>query len=692
MTGERADVLVIGAGPSGAVAARRMAEAGMSVVCLEQGEWPDRTRFPGDKIDYELTAQKQWSFDPNVRNLPQDYPIDLSASDLIGIGNFNGVGGSATLYGGIWPRMTPSNFRSRSLHGYGEDWPLEYEELRPFYEQTDREFGVSGLEGNPAYPPGAGPPLPPLPVTRGGMRVARGHARLGWHWWPDYNAIPSIDYEGRRPCVQRGTCYTGCNEGAKASPDLTHWRPLVDQGGVRLIDGARVRRLIVDKHGLAAGAEWYDRDGVGHIQEADLVICAANAIGTPRLLLASASEPFPDGLANRSGLVGRNLMLHTWALVTGIFDEPLESWRGHRSSVGCMQFYESDEARGFVGTSKWHLEPGAGPLTQVLPAPGLGVWGADHHARVAERLGHVLDWGITGDDLPSEANRVVLSDELRDSSGFAAPKLIYRVNDNTKRMFEWQVERARESFEAAGAAQVEAMPLVPVGTHLYGTARMGEDPDRSVVDRWGVSHDIPNLAIVDGSVFVSTGGVNPTCTITALAARTADYLATHRAQIPRPERSRTFALTPPGSADGFGSSDGGEQPEAQPAFEPEERERLAALADAIIPPGHGKPAPSEVGIGGVLLDRVVAARPDLVGALRRALQPGSGDVAARLQALGATDTEARDALELAVAGGYYMSAEVRALIGWPGDEPVPVRPDAYPPYFEEGLLDHLISE
>jgi choline dehydrogenase-like flavoprotein len=690
MTDKRADVLVIGAGPSGAVAAKRMAEAGMKVVCLEQGEWPDRTRFPGDKLDYELTSLKQWSWDPNARRLPQDYPIDLSESELIGIGNFNGVGGSATLYGGIWPRLTPSNFRSHTLHGYGADWPLTYEELLPFYQRTDREFGVSGLEGNPAYPLGAAPPLPPLPVTKGGMCLARGHARLGWHWWPDCNAIPSVDYEGRRPCVQRGTCYSGCNEGAKASPDLTHWRHLVDRG-VRLIDGARVRRLVTDKRGLAAGAEWYDRNGVGHIQEADLVICAANAIGTPRLLLASANERYPDGLANSSGLLGRNLMLHTWAMVTGIFEEPLESWRGHRSSVGCMQFYESDETRGFVGTAKWHLEPGAGPLTQALPAPGLGVWGDDHHTRVAEMLGHTLTWAITGDDLPSEANRVVLSDNLQDPSGFAAPKVVYRVADNTKRMFEWHAERARESFAAAGASKVETMPHVPVGTHLYGTARMGDDPGGSVVDRWGVAHDIPNLAIVDASVFPTTGGVNPTSTVAALALRTAEHLSTHRSQIPRPERSRTFALAPPGRAEGYGKSDAGELAGTPPAFEPAERERLAVLADALIPTGHGMPAPSEVGIGENLLDRVVAARPDIVAALRRALQPGSDDGISWLQELGETDMEARDALELAVAGGYYMSAEVRALIGYPGDEPVPVRPEAYPPYFEEGLLDHLLE-
>ena len=691
MADKRVDVLVIGAGPSGAVAAKRMAEAGMTVVCLEQGEWPDRARFPGDKIDYELTALKQWNWDPNVRRLRQDYPIDLSESELMGIGNFNGVGGSATLYGGIWPRLTPSNFRSRSLHGYGEDWPLTYEELCPYYERTDQEFGVSGLEGNPAYPPGNNPPLPPLPITNGGLRLARGHARLGWHWWPDSNAVLSVPYQGRRPCVQRGTCYTGCNEGAKASPDLTHWRQLIHRG-VRLIDGARVRRLLVDKRGLAAGAEWYDRNGAGHIQEAYLVVCAANAMGTPRLLLASADYRHPDGLANSSGLVGRNLMLHTWALVTGIFEDPFDSWRGQRSSVGCMQFYESDEARGFVGTSKWHSEPGAGPLTQVLPAPGLGVWGADHHSRVAERLGHTFDWAITGDDLASEANRVVLSDRLQDSSGFAAPKVIYRVADNTKRMFEWQVERAKESFAAAGASKVEAMPLVPVGTHLYGTARMGDDPGSSVVDRWGIAHDIPNLAIVDGSVFVTTGGVNPTSSITALSLRTAEYLATHRSQIPRPEHSRTFAVSPPGRAKVDRKPDAGGVTKAIADFGPAERGRLDILADTLIPPGHGLPAPSEVGIGQNLLDRVIAARPDLAAALHRALQHGRSDGAARLGEIEENDVEARNALELAVAGGYYMSAEVRALIGYPGDEPVPVRPDAYPPYIEEGLLDHVLKK
>jgi hypothetical protein len=221
---------------------------------------------------------------------------------------------------------------------------------------------------------------------------------------------------------------------------------------------------------------------------------------------------------------------------------------------------------------------------------------------------------------------------------------------------------------------------------------MGDDPEKSVVNRWGIAHDIPNLAVVDGSVFVTTGGVNPTSSIAALSLRTAEHIATHRAQIPRPGRGSAIAITAPGRAQSCGKPYKDERAQALTAFAPSERARLAALADVLIPPIQNRPAPSEVGISEQLLDQVVAARPDLVNALHRALQPGTGDAEARLPELAESDTEARDALELAVAGGYYMCAEVRALTGYPGEEPVPVRPDAYPPYIEEGLLDHLIGK
>ena len=382
---EIADVLVIGAGASGAVVSRRLAEAGFGVVCLEQGDWPDRGAFRGTEPDWELAIRKQWSSSPNLRRNPGDSDLDLSDSDMV-VGNFNGVGGGTVIFAGVWPRLLPGDFATRSTAGVADDWPLTYDELAPFFEETDRQFGVSGLGGNPAYPPGTDPPLPPLPIGRAGLHLARAHARLGWHWWPESNAILSAAYDGRHACVQRGTCGAGCSEGAKASTDLTHW-PRAIAAGTRLVTGARVARITTDATGRATGAEWIDRDGATQFTAADVVLCAASGVGTARLLLLSASAGAPDGLANSSGLVGRRLMLHPGAMVTGYLDEDLESWQGQAGGlIQSLEFYGTDERRGFAGGSKWSLMPTGGPVRVALSAAGRAVLGDAHHAHVQARL------------------------------------------------------------------------------------------------------------------------------------------------------------------------------------------------------------------------------------------------------------------------------------------------------------------
>ena len=229
--GTHADVLIIGAGPTGGVTAKRLAQAGFEVVCLEQGDWPDHGKARGREADFELTAAKDWSWTPNVRQAPSDYPIEESESEITPLLG-NGVGGSTLFYAAHWHRNMPSDFCVRSLDGVADDWPLTYEELEPYYERVERDFAVSGLAGDPAYPDRAKPPLPPSPLGRMGEMVARGHNQLGWHWWPGSNAIATREYGNLKPCVQRGTCMWGCPDGAKASADLTLW-PVATELGVK---------------------------------------------------------------------------------------------------------------------------------------------------------------------------------------------------------------------------------------------------------------------------------------------------------------------------------------------------------------------------------------------------------------------------------------------------------------------------
>ncbi len=527
------DVLIIGAGASGAAVAWSLAETRMHIVCMEQGDWTNPAEYPTNYPDWEQRLDGENSIDPNVRGRPADYPVNNDDSP-ISVVNFNGVGGGTIMYAAHFPRLHPSDFRVRSLDGVADDWPVNYDRLEPYYAENDRMMGVSGLAGDPSYPPRQ-PPLPPLPLGRVGETVARGFNRLGWHWWPADSAIISRPYEGRDECRNLGPCMSGCAQGAKSSTDITYW-PVALRNGVELWTRCRVKEITLNAAGMADGVVYYDADGEERHQRAEVVVLACNGVGTPRLLLNSTSARFPNGLANSSGLVGRNLMFHPIGFVQGLFGERLDS---HKGPLGCSllsnEFYETNPERDFVrGYMMQIIRGGVGPWTTAMTGASNGQipWSPGHHEAFRRRFDHTATIGILCEDLPDEDNRVTLDPDLVDSDGIPAPKVTYTLSDNSRRMLDHGLARAREVMEAASAVEIDGTgPVRVAGWHLLGTARMGRDPEQSVVNAWGRSHDVKNLFIVDGSIFVTAGAVNPTSTIQALALYIADTIKKNLANL-----------------------------------------------------------------------------------------------------------------------------------------------------------------
>lgn len=524
MSDDVVDVLIVGAGASAAAFAWSLADTRMRIVCLEQGDWMNSAQYPSAGRDWEARTYSDFSISPNRRGRDTDYPINDTESP-ISVANFNGVGGGTILYSAHFPRFHPSDFKVRTLDGVADDWPIDYDTLAPYYEENDRMTGMSGLAGDPAYPD-IEAVLAPLPLGKSGQKLAEGFNALGWHWWPADSAVASQAHDGRDKCINLGACGSGCAQGAKASTDITYW-PHAIRNRVEVRTRARVREITVNEKGMARGVIYYDADGVEHEQKAEVVVVACNGVGTPRLLLNSTSNLFPNGLANSSGMVGKNFMFHPYASIYGVFDDPVDGYKGPHNCIWSHEFYETDLSRGFVRGFIYESIRGN-------TAVGTGVtgmmsnrisWGPNHHREYRELFERMCGMVSICEDLPEEQNTVTIDPTLKDSNGIPAPKVTYTISENSELMLDFSIARATEVLEAAGAKEVITQKPIPEGGwHLLGTARMGSDPSRSVVNEWGRSHDVKNLFIIDGSIFVTSAGVNPTRTIQSLALYLADQM------------------------------------------------------------------------------------------------------------------------------------------------------------------------
>jgi choline dehydrogenase-like flavoprotein len=523
-TDRTCDILIIGAGATGSLAALVLARAGLDVVCLEQGSWVEAKDHPHLHADWTWQRRTSWNPDVNKRHHADDYPVISDSSQIL---MWNGVGGSTNVYGAIWPRYRPSDFRKGTEHGLQPDWPISYEDLAPFYEAADRLVGVSGLPGDPAMPPREACPTRPLPPSKVSRRLGSAFDKLGWHWWPVEAGVISEPYDGRPACNGCGTC-NGCPRGSMSKYSLSIWPKALD-AGTELRINARVLKVETGADGRATGAYYIDRN-TGHtkFQKAKIVVVAANGIGTPRLLLASGN------LANQSDQVGRNLLHHTLVAGEMWVDEPVDGHTGYVASLISREFAETDLSRGFVNGFNFNCitsSPSAGETAAGWFSPVKAPWGRDHHKWFERHFGHGIGVFAIGDDLPNPDNRVKLDPKLVDQDGIPVAVTHYEPGENDRRMMNYMLDRITDICKAAGAFEYSLQDYRDANGvyrtpawHMIGTCRMGADPSSSVVNKWNQSWDVPNLFIVDGSVLATGGVVNPTPTISALALRAAGYI------------------------------------------------------------------------------------------------------------------------------------------------------------------------
>lgn len=505
---EEVDVCIVGAGAAGGVLAQRLAAAGLRVVVIEAGPfWDPAGDFASDELE--------------MRKLGWQETVLVAGSDPPKMGHNNtgrGVGGGTTHFTAVFLRFHPSDFHTYTTDGVGADWPLRYEDLAPYYDAIEHEIAVSGPR---RFPWGGfrGPyPYPERePISANSQVLRDGCEKLGIESVVAPLAILSAPFEGRPPCINRGFCTQGCKPNAKFST-LIHHIPRAIADGAEVLSDCMVTELELDSSQRKVTGVVFHHDGQTYRQKARLVILSNFVIQTPRLLLQQTSSRFPDGLANSSGLVGTHITVHSSHDMYALFDEEIRMYKGTPVLATTQAFYDSDPKRGFVRGYTLHAH-GSRPVSFASGLAGAGIWGTELRDAMRD-FNYYARITLVGETLAEHHNRVVLADE-KDEYGMPRALFSFSYGENDNKLITHAVKRANEILEAAGG---KPRYVVPDSAHLMGGCRMGHDPETSVVDADCRSHDIPNLYICSAAAFPTGGGGNPTATIMALAARTADRI------------------------------------------------------------------------------------------------------------------------------------------------------------------------
>ena len=512
---DEVDLVIVGAGAGGSVLAQRLARHGWRIVILEAGPFwhPDQDWVSDEAGSHQLYWTQQ-------RVIGGADPIELGKNN-----SGRGVGGSMVHYAGYTPRFHPSDFTTFTDDRVGADWPITYDDLRPHYEQVERELPVAGQDWPWGHPHRY--PFSPHPISGAAAKLREGALACGIETRVGPVGIVNGTFGNRPHCIYRGFCLQGCKVNAKASPFVTHLPDALAHNVEIRANSMALRVDIDDDTGGARGVVYAGSDttvgGAHRLQRARAVAVAGYSIETPRLLLASTSRRHPHGLGNNHDQLGRYVMVQGATQTAGRWPEELRMYKAPPPEISSEQFYETDPARGFArGFSIQTVSPL--PIGWAEHVLADGHWGRELREYVRD-YNHWATIGVLNELLAHPDNRITLADDV-DPYGQPVARMDYTLGDNDKANMAYSTKVITDILHAAGAQDVLTIQRF---AHLVGGARMGTSPEHSVIDANHRIWDVPNVFVADGSVCPTQGAANPALTIMALASRLALRMATGKA-------------------------------------------------------------------------------------------------------------------------------------------------------------------
>jgi choline dehydrogenase-like flavoprotein len=529
------DVIVIGSGASGGMAAWNLTRQGVDVLMLDAG-----TRFSRSKF---WTHVKPWEWNARVDRgdrPPEFYldtkeqPYDTPKGQPFDLVRVWGRGGKTNVWGRVSLRYSDVDFAGPERDGWEIPWPIRYRDIKPYYDKVDQFIGVCGGTDDQDSLPGS-PYMLPAPAPRCGERLLQKAGRsVGVSIVAGRRAVLTQAHNGHAACHYCGSCGRGCDVGAFFNSSDYLIEPAMETGKLRVMDNAVVARVLVNDEGKASGVQYFDRvTKEEHTLRARVVIVAASCIDSTRILLNSKSHAHPNGIGNSSDVVGRYLSEQIRFHMYGFLPELIGGPTQNDDGIGGEHVYmprfnhrgtKRDYLRGF-GSQFW----GSGAQADAGFAKVLPGFGVDFKEAVKKRYPALVALHPYGEVLPRAENRVRVDEAHMDRYGVPVARIEYKIGDNEHKMAAEMYDTAEQILRAAKA---EIMPfqrghldVAGSAIHEHGTCRMGSDPKRSALNGFCQMHEVPNVFVVDGAAFTTASEKNPTLTILALSWRATDYLA-----------------------------------------------------------------------------------------------------------------------------------------------------------------------